>query len=501
MKANESLLLGGGLVLDPKSGTADRKDLLIEACKIAHIAAPGTLAATATTQHDAHDRLIIPGLVNAHTHGHANLMKGVAEAWTLEASLTNGPWLAGTRDPETIYLSTLLGAIDMLSKGCTACFDLVYEFPRPTREGFAAAAKAYADAGMRAVLAPMVADQSLFRSIPGLADALPQDLRDSVGKFDLASGERTIAAVESIVAARREMPDSVTIAIAPTIPHHCSERFLRDCLDIADRHELPIHMHIAESRLQAVVARKIYDRSAVRYLADLGMLRPGFTAAHCVWVDEDDLDLLAEYGCSIAHIPASNFRLGSGAAYVRPMLERGINVGLATDGANSSDSLSMLQAMRLASFGARIFSSSRESWLHAQEVVRLATQGGANLLGLKSCGRIEQGACGDLALFDLGHVDFVPNTDPINQLVTCADSASVTDVMVGGAFKVLNRKVVSVDTTGLRGRIHDCVARLTATGSQARALAGRLEPHVVAFAQSMSREPLPFERRIRPEPR
>jgi cytosine/adenosine deaminase-related metal-dependent hydrolase len=474
---------------------------LIEDGKIAAVGAPGTLAPTTTAKRDASDRLIIPGLVNAHTHGHANLMKGVADAWTLEASLTNGPWLAGTRDPEMIYLSTLLGAIDMLSKGCTACFDLFYEFPRPTREGFAAAAKAYADAGMRAVLAPMVADQSLFQSIPGLVDALPQDLRDTVGNFALASGDRIIAAVEAIAAARMEMPDTVTLAIAPTIPHHCSERFLRDCLDIADRHELPIHMHIAESRLQAVVARKIYQRSAVRYLADLGMLRPGFTAAHCVWVDEDDLDLFAEHGCSVAHIPASNFRLGSGVAHVRPMLERGINVGLATDGANSSDSLSMLQAMRLASFGARMFTGRREDWLHAHEVVRLATLGGAKLLGLKSCGRIEPGACADLALFDLNHVDFIPGNDSINQLVTCADSAAVTDVMVGGTFTVLDRKIVSVDTIDLRSRVADCVARLTATTSQARALAGRLEPHVVAFAQSMSHQPLSIERRIRPEPR
>src|SRR5258708_30265480 len=129
MKAPESLLLSGGLVLDPQSGTADRKDLLIEDGTIAEVGAPGTLVATATTQYDARDRLIVPGLVNAHTHGHANLMKGVAEAWTLEASLTNGPWLAGTRHPEAIDLSTLLCAIHMLSNRHTACFDLVYEFP------------------------------------------------------------------------------------------------------------------------------------------------------------------------------------------------------------------------------------------------------------------------------------------------------------------------------------------------------------------------------------
>ena len=498
MKADEGLMLTGGLVLDPTSGTAERRDLLIEGGRITAIGAPGTLTATAK-HYDAGDRLIVPGLINSHTHGHANLVKGVAEAWTLEASLTNGPWLAGTRDPETVYLSTLLGAIDMLSKGCIACFDLVYEFPRPTLEGFMAAARAYADAGLRAVLAPMVADQSLFQSIPGLAEALPPDLRDTVGKFELASGERTIAAIKAIADARAELPDGITMAIAPTIPHHCSERLLRDCMDIADRHALPIHMHIAESRLQAVVARKIYGRSALRYLADLGMLRPRFTAAHSVWIDNDDLDLLAEHGCSIAHIPASNFRLGSGVAYLRPMLERGINVGLATDGANSSDSLSMLQAMRLASFGARIFAGPREGWPDAAQIVRLATEGGANLLGLASCGRIEQGACADLALFDLNHVDFIPDTDPVNQLVTCADSAAVTDVMVGGAFKMRDRKIISVDTSDLRHRVRESVARLAATTREARALASRLEPHVVAFADKMPGEPLAIERRIRPE--
>jgi 5-methylthioadenosine/S-adenosylhomocysteine deaminase len=498
MSGSERLFIGGGLVVDPQSGTAENKDLLIERGQIVAIGAPGTVDRAGAAHHDARDYLVMPGLINAHTHGHANLVKGVAEAWTLEASLTNGPWLAGARDPETMYLSTLLGAIDMLSKGCTACFDLVYEFPCPTRQGFMAVAQAYADAGMRAVLAPMVADKSLFQSIPGLVEALPRDLGETVRKFELGSGEETIAAIESIAAAKRELPDSVTLAIAPTIPHHCSERFLRDCMDVADRHSLPIHMHIAESRLQAVVALQIYRRSAVHYLAELGILRPAFTAAHGVWLDNDDLDLLAAHGCSIAHIPASNYRLGSGVAHVRPMLARGINVGLATDGANSSDSLSMLQAMRLASFSARSFDSPREEWLTSREVVRLATRGSAKILGLEGCGRLEQGACADLVLFDLGHVDFIPDIDPINQLVTCADSAAVTDVMVSGVFKVRDRKIVSVDTSDLRDRVRESVARLKTATEPARALAERLEPHVVAFAQSMSSEPLPFERCIRP---
>jgi 5-methylthioadenosine/S-adenosylhomocysteine deaminase len=498
MSGSERLLVSGGLVLDPRSGKAEHKDLLIEHGRIIATGAPGTLENANPVRHDARDRLITPGLINAHTHGHANLAKGVAEAWTLEASLTNGPWLAGTRDPETMYLSTLVGAIDMLSKGCTACFDLVYEFPRPTKQGFMAVAQAYADAGMRAALAPMVADKSLFQSIPGLIDSLPYDLGDTLRKFDLASGEQTVAAIESIAAAQSELPNGTTLAIAPTIPHHCSERFLRDCMDIADRYGLPIHMHIAESRLQAVVARKVYGRSALRYLADFGMLRPRFTAAHGVWLSDDDLDLLAAHGCSVAHVPASNYRLGSGVAHVRPMLARGINVGLATDGANSSDSLSMLQAMRLASFSARVFDGPREEWLTSGEVIKLATLGSAKVLGLEGCGRLAEGACADLTLFDLSHIDFIPGTDPVNQLVTCADSAAVTDVMVGGDFKLRDRKIVSVDTSQLRERIREAVARLAAATAPARAFAARLEPHVVAFAQSMSSEALPFERRIQP---
>ena len=296
----------------------------------------------------------MPGLVNAHTHGHANLMKGVAEAWTLEASLTNGPWLAGTRDPETMYLSTLLGAIDMLSKGCTACFDLVYEFPRPTKARLwrrrtslrrcRHAGGARAD-GRR---------QNLFQSIPGLIEALPRELATLLG-FRARPAERDRLLRSTIVTARDDMPDGITSLSRRPFRITARSASCATALISPTAIRFQIHMHIAESRLQAIVARKIYGRSAVRYSADFGALRPGFTAAHGVWLDDDDLDLLAAHGCSVAHIPASNYRLGSGVAQVRPMLDRGINVGLATDGANSSDSLSMLQAMRLASFGARIF--------------------------------------------------------------------------------------------------------------------------------------------------
>jgi cytosine/adenosine deaminase-related metal-dependent hydrolase len=375
----------------------------------------------------------------------------------------------------------------MLSKGCTACFDLVYEFPRPTVEGFAAVARAYADAGMRAVLAPMVADKNLFTAIPGLLESLPADLRERMSRLNLGSGEATIAAIEEIASERNNLPAGIQLAIAPTIPHHCSERFLLNCAQLAERYHLPIHMHIAESRLQVITAQALYGMSPVQYLAKLGLLRPGFVAAHAIWLDDADLDLLAEHQCAVAHIPASNFRLGSGVAHVRPMLDRGITVGLATDGANSSDALCMLQAMRLASCSSRAYAGSRDIWLSAQETVRLATQGGADLLGLPHGGRIEEGAPADLTFFDLGSIDFIPLTDPINQVVTCASSASVSHVMACGRFVVREGRAVSISIPDLHERAAAAQTRIFANTANERAICAQLEPHAVAFAEAACR--------------
>ena len=494
----DGLLITGALVVDPARGHATRLDLLVRDGTITQIGAPGTIDAAGAGIYDAADRSILPGFVNTHTHGHANLMKGVADRWTLEASLTNGPWLGGARDPDTMYLSTLLGAADMVSKGCTACFDLVYEFPRPTAAGFAAVARAYADVGMRAVLAPMIADTTLFHAIPGLLAALPADLRASVERLGLGNGDETISTVEDILADRSKLPEGISAAIAPTIPHHCSEQFLRQCVDIADRHDLRIHMHIAESRLQVLTAHKLYGTSPVRYLDRLDLLRSGFVAAHAIWLDDDDLDILARAGAGVAHVPASNLRLGSGVAQVRPMLDRGINVGLATDGSNSSDALNMLLAIRLASYLSRAFAGGRDRWLTAVETIRLATQGGADLLGLRRGGRVELGALADLVFLDLSHIDFMPLTDPINQIVTCANSACVADVMVNGRFVVQNRCISPINMADLRERVCIAIDRLRIDTADARALAVRLEPHVVAFAESLFDEPLGIERLIAP---
>src|SRR5438067_2219627 len=188
-------MLRGGRVLDIAAGTADPADILIEDDTIREIGAPGCPAPADAVEIAAARRLLHPGLVNAHTHGHGNLAKGMGDRWTLELLLAAAPWITGNRTAEDKYLSTQLGAVEMVMKGCTACYDLSFEWPLPSAEGLALAGQAYADVGMRAVVAPMVADRSFYEAIPGLMDALPQSLHQRVAGLRLPPAEATLAAM------------------------------------------------------------------------------------------------------------------------------------------------------------------------------------------------------------------------------------------------------------------------------------------------------------------
>ncbi len=488
------LLITGGLVLAGDAVTP--RDLLLRGDRIAALLPPGEGPA-GIRRLDASRRLILPGLVNAHTHGHANLMKGVADRWMLESSLTYGPWMAGRRDLATIRLSTLLGATEMLEAGITAAYDLFLESPLPTPAGLQAAARAYAEVGLRAVLAPMVADRGLFDAIPGLLDSLPPDLRARVATAAPAATDAVLAALREVVAVAPDLPDGVTLALAPTIPHHCTDAFLAGCRDLADRHGLPIHVHVAESRLQAVVSRDLWGHGPVTRMDRAGLLGPRTTLAHGVWLDDAELDLIAARGAAVVHLPWSNLRLGAGVAPVRAMLARGIPVALGTDGGNSADTLDVLDAARLCAAISRAHDRPRADWIGAAEALRLATEGGATALGRTGdTGRIAPGFAADLTLLDLDHRAFIPLNDPLIQAVTTNTAGAVREVFVAGRQVVADGRAAAPAATGLAGRAAEAVAALHEAGAPARALADALEPHAVAFAESRARIPLPVASKI-----
>jgi guanine deaminase len=482
-------IIRGGRVLDIAAGTADPADILVEGDTIREIGPPGLAAPEAATVIDATRRLIHPGLINAHTHSHGNLAKGMGDRWPLELLLTAAPWLGGNRGPDDIYLTAQLGAVELVLKGCTACYDLFFEWPVPTREGLNLVAAAYQEVGIRAVIAPMIADRTFFEVIPGLADALPPALRERVAALRLAPREATLAAVRDGLHHWQVDRDSIRPAVAPTIPHHCSDEFILGCAELAREFDVGLHSHVAESKVQAVSSIRIYGKTQTAHLDALGVLGPHFTVAHGVWLDHDDMSRLGDHGASVAHNPGSNMRIGSGLADARAMLERRVNLGVGTDGSSCSDNQNMYEAMRLASLVSKVQGPEWQRWLTTREAALAATEGSARILGFDKTGRIAPGWKADLVFLDLDHPNWIPVNNPVNQLVHTEDGNAVHSVMIGGRMVVENRRPLTVDLARLRDRAEAARARLDAANADNRRLYEALEPIVGSHCPGLARAP------------
>src|SRR5215471_17876240 len=488
-------VIRGGKLLDIAKRQALAVDILIKGDTIAEIGRRGLSAPAGATVIDARNRLMHPGLINAHTHGPGNLAKGMNDRWTLELLLTASQWLNIGRNLEDKYLAAMIGASEMVLKGCTAAYDLAAEFPLPSVEGLSAMAEAYEEVGMRCVLAPMVADLTFFEAIPGLMERLPAPLQKEVESFRLAPWKAT---TKQIKKALQKWPfDKVRLAVAPTIPHHCTDAFLIACRDLAKDYEVGLHSHVAESKVQVIAGYQRYGTSHAAHMDKLGLVSDRFTVAHGVWLDGDDMKRLGDRGASVAHNPGSNMRLGNGLADVRGMLSAKVNVGIGTDGANCSDNQNMYEAMRLASIVSKAQGPDVEHWLTTEEALRAATEGSARALGMeKEIGRIAPGYKADIVFLDLHHVNWIPTNDPVNQIVHTEDGSAVHSVMVGGRMIVENRKLLTVDLPKLAAQAGASQARRAELTGKAKALYQRLEKVVGTFCPGLAKAPLHIHRYV-----
>jgi 5-methylthioadenosine/S-adenosylhomocysteine deaminase len=484
-------VIRNGRLVDPKRREAMPADILIDGDTIAAVGAPGLAAPADAVTVDAADRALMPGLVNGHVHAHGTLAKGlVGDRWPLELFLNAMPGIAGNRTLEDKYLSGLVAAVEMIRKGCTACYDLFFEFPVPSRDGVFALGKAYRDAGVRAVIAPMVADKTLYQAYPGLIDGVSEALRPDVLAFKLAPYQATADAAEKIYSDWPFDRAWIRPAIAPTIPLHCSDEFLVRCRDLSKDYKLPLQTHLAETKAQAVLGLRKYGKTLTAHLDSLGLLGPHLSAAHAIWLDHDDLGRLADNGASVVHAPVSNMRFGSGLARLRPMLDRGINVGVATDAANSSDNLNMFEATRLAALISRVQTPDFESWLGPEEVLRMATTGSARAMGFDATiGEIAPGYKADIVFLDLGNINYVPCHDIVSQIVFTENGAAVDSVMIGGRMVLEHGRLTTIDERKLRRDAAAAAERLFAANTPMRTFAKEMQAFVGQFCHRLACEP------------
>lgn len=501
MSKQSSLVVRNGRILSAGALSAAPLDLLIEDGRIREIGAPGMPAPADAERIDAADRLVVPGLVNAHTHAHGGLTKGaVSDRLPLEVFLTGGGALYGSRTLEDKYLSAQLSAAEMVRKGCTAAYDLFVEYPVPSREGIDAVARAYRDVGMRAVVAPMMADRTLYQAYPGLVDAVPEALRETARRAATAPFAESLKACRAILHDWPFDRDVIRPALGPTIPLHCSDEFLVGCRDLAREYAVGLQTHLAESAAQAAVARQRYGTSLTAHLAKLGVLGERFSGAHAIWIDRDDMQRIADAGGAIAHNPLSNLRLGSGLAAVREMLDCGVAVGIGTDAVTTSDTQNMFEAARLAAFLSRLRGPDYARWISASEAFTLATAGSARVLGFDGkLGTIAPGAFADLVFLDLGHINYVPLRDALLQLVNGESGAAIDSVMVGGRFILQDGRLLTVDEAKLRRDAEEARARLDAANAGSMRIARSLEEWVGAFCIAQARTPGLPRRRVEPD--
>ncbi|WEL20189.1 amidohydrolase [Halorhabdus sp. BNX81] len=411
------LLVTGGQVLRPDM-TVERADVLVDqdAGTIEAVGDPGS----GDDELDAEGGLVIPGLVNAHTHVAMTLLRGLADDKPLDAWLREDIWpVEAALRAEDVRAGTELGLVEMIKSGTTTFADMYFFMPEVVG--------AVEAAGLGAVLG--------YGSITvGNDDAdARQEMADGLAfarEYDGAADGRIRTAF---------MPHSLTTV---------GEEYYREFVPQARDAELPIHLHANETDDEVEPILDKHGERPLVYADDLGLLAPEDFLAHGVHLDEREIELLAERGTGVVHCPASNMKLASGMAPVQDMLEADVTVGLGTDGAASNNDLDMFDEMRDAAMLGKL-AASDASAVDAHSVVRMATTHGAELLGFDS-GRIEPGANADLAVLDLESPHLTPAHDLVSHLAYAARGSDVRHTVADGQVLMRDREVTVFDEERVR---------------------------------------------------
>ena len=419
--------------------------------------------------------VLLPGLINGHFHSPANHLKGSLPGLPLEEFMLfespADPELTPT--PREAYLRTMLAAIEMLRHGTTTVQDDAFLMPYPQPDVIDAVMTAYADAGIRASVALDQPELPDIDKLPFLGSTTEPALRAALTAPAPMDSTGLLEAYRHLITTwHGAMDGRLTAAVSISAPQRVSPEYFGALDELSARYRLPVFAHMLETKAQRVLAReqpRFRGRSLVRYTADLGLLSDRMNVIHAVWTDDDDLDLIAAAGATVAHNPVSNLRLGSGVMPFRRIRDRGIPVCLGVDEAICDDSVNMWGVVKMAGLIHNICGAPSSQWPTAAEVLDcLWTGGAAALLRGGELGRVRPGYLADLTLLDLHTLPFTPFNDLAGQLVYCQDGGSVRLTMVGGRVAFEDGRVTGVDEDALLAEARELFAGRRAARDRAR---------------------------------
>ena len=363
------------------------------------------------------DHILIPGLINTHTHAAMSLFKGFADDLSLQDWLNNHIWPAEKEFVNSSFVKdgSILALSEMIKSGVTT-FNDMYFFPEATAE-------AVKELGVRSNIGLVVLD------FPTNYATDPEDYL--VKGFEFRDKWRN--------------EELITTSIAPHAPYSVSNEAFTLINTYSEELNINIHTHLHETQWEIDQSIDKYGITPVQRLNNLGIIGPSLMAAHCVYLNDQDMDILAKNKVSIAHNPSSNMKLGSGIADVAKMLKQNLTVSLGTDSSASNNRLDIMGEMRLAALLIKGTTKSPEL-IPAKEAIKMATINGAKTLGLDSTiGSIEKNKKADLVAIDLSAIENQPLYNPISTLVYSSSRTDVSYVWIDGKIKLKDKKLVNID--------------------------------------------------------
>jgi len=482
-------MIRGALVLRSAEQEPERLDLVVEGDRIAAVGRNLDPAAHGVRRvEEGAGKFLTPGLINAHQHSHDRFDKGRFSPLPLEIwmALYNPPMLSRGWTPREVYLRTLLGGMEMIRSGTTMVLDDVHHGLPLDRENVDAVYKAYQDLGLRADVSVAYADKPFYRGMPYLEECLPADFK--VAPKHQAPTPAEILDLWRDLASRWK--GRVRAVLSPSGPQRCTDGFLQETWQLARQLDIPVLIHVLETRIQALTAELFYGRSMVEHMQALGILDRHAVLIHGVWMSSGDLDIVARHGAAIAHNPGSNLKLGSGIAPVAAMRARGIPVGLGTDNHNANDSCSMLESLKLAGLIHNGRDSDYARWIGARGALSLATTGGAACAGLgKSLGSLDPGKQADFLQWDLSSNAFLPLNHAVNQLVYCEQGGSLERVVVAGQPIYAAGRFPRIDEAAVMAEIRDRLAVMQRKILDTVATGEALRPHLARAYDMCMKDP------------
>lgn len=444
------------VTLEKETPLLDRQQILIHKGVIADIGERVRTAGLVIEERiDCSGKIVMPGLINTHSHLTEILQRSFRDNVRME--IWRG-YRAQTEERANLTAAEIgaaaeLACAEMLKNGVTAVVDHFSTRPGLSVPKMKAIIGAFEKTGIRGVLAPSLTDQDFLQILytPRRPFGASQKQRPQLWQgpvlevLDYVKGSSGISG----------------LMLGPSSPFNCSDSLLRQVIRIAERHDLGIHTHFLETRLQRWGAEKLYPRGMGERLRKLAFFSPRLSAAHCIWMNESEMDLMASSGASAVHNPASNLKLGSGVAPVVELKGRGVNVSLGTDGGDTSDSYSIFEQMRLAAFLSRLAVADPANWLTALDALRMGTINGAKAIPAwrGKIGEVKKDYRADLIILN-PQIRLSPLNEVVQQLVFCENGQSVDTVLVDGKIVVKDGRPTRVKEKALARKVQPVSQRM-----------------------------------------